>query len=87
MKKKNAIFGLILCTGLLFSVGSISKHTSANIGLAVANLVCDNEYVEAFCTSAGSAAGAWAGAKWGGKIGAFFGGPVGVCIGAGIGAL
>jgi len=92
MKKKNAIYGLIICVSLLVSSGYISQKTSANAGYALGRWISGgNGYVENALAGAGGAAGGlgatWAGAKIGGKIGGVVGGPVGIIVGAGLGAL
>ena len=95
MKKKNAILGLALCAGLLFSAGTFSKNTSAKAGYGMSQLCNSNDYVEVFNVSVGAAGGgilgaaggAWAGAKLGGTFGAAIGGPFGAVLGAGLGAL
>ena len=92
MNKRNAIFGLVLSLGFLFSMNSIQEKTTANAGYAVAKYALGNGgETQAFSQAAGAGLGvgaaAWAGAKVGGKIGAFCGGFWGLAIGAGIGAL
>lgn len=85
MKKRNAIFGLGLCAGLVLSAGSISKNTSANAGYAISSYLTSNATLQN--GAAGGLAASWAGAKIGGKVGAVVGGPVGIIIGAGLGAM
>ena len=91
MKKRNAIFGLGLCAGLVLSAGSISKNTSANAGYAISSYLTSNATLQNGAAGAGGAAGglaaSCAGAKIGGKVGAVVGGPVGIIIGAGLGAM
>ena len=92
MKKRQAIFGLILSAGFLLCMGSFQNNASAKAGWAVVEMIdSETEAGQAAGQAAGATLGAggaaWAGAKMGGKIGAFVGGPVGVAIGAGLGAL
>lgn len=92
MKKRKAIFGLVLSLGLLFATSSIQENTSANAGWAIAKYAFkDHAAAQAVGQAAGATLGgagaAWAGAKTGGKLGAFLGGPVGLAVGAGLGAL
>lgn len=91
MKKRNSIFGLLLCATLLFSLGTISKITSANAGYAIAKCYTKNDVIHVGVSTAGATAGwlgaCWAGAKIGGKIGACVGGPVGIICGSALGAM
>jgi hypothetical protein len=94
MKKKNAILGLALCVGLLFSAGTFSKNTSAKAGYGLAQLCSYGSFGETMCVAGGglaggivgTAAGTWAGAKFGGTLGVAIGGPVGGALGLLIGA-
>ena len=91
MKKRNAVFGLVLCVCLLFTAGWVSKTTSANAGYALSRQLTNNATLHNGAAGAGGAAGglaaSWAGAKIGGKVGAIVGGPVGIIVGAGLGAM
>lgn len=89
MKKRNAIFGLLISASFIFAAGTLSSKTSAKAGYLITQEMGGG--AQAFATGAGGAAGymgaAWAGAKLGGKVGAVVGGPWGLVIGAGLGAL
>lgn len=91
MNKRKAIFGFLLCTGMLFCASPISKNTTAQAGYALAKWAGSGDVVQNGAAGAGGAAGglaaSWAGAKIGGKVGAVVGGPVGIVVGAGLGAM
>lgn len=67
-------------------MGTLSKTTKANVGLAIAEGMNMSKVGETVNVAMGSAALGWAGAKIGAKFG-MFGGPVGAVVGAGVGAL
>lgn len=89
---RKAILGLSLSLGLLFSINTIQKKTSAKAGWAIAKYALGNgggtqAFMQAAGGTGGAAAAAWYGAQEGAKFGAFVGGPWGLAIGAGLGAL
>ncbi len=93
MKTKKAILGLSLCLGMMLSMGSLQKHTQANIGWGVAALCDASDDATAGCIVGGmgvgvtGALGAMAlGAETGAKIG-MWGGVAGVAAGVVIGGL
>ncbi len=84
MKKRSAIFGIILSLGMLLSVSFISRNVSTNIGYAVSKYYGDGPgYVVG---GAAAGAGAYIGAEWGAKLGSW-GGILGAAAGGAIGGL
>ncbi len=95
MKTKKAILGLSLCLGMMLSMGSLQKHTQANIGWGIAKLCeASNDGTAQTVGTVGIGgaaigyyAGAAAGAEAGAKIGALGGGLIGAGVGLVVGAL
>ncbi len=85
MKTKKAILGLSLCLGMMLSMGSIQKHTQANIGWGFSRLCEADDNTTSINMTVGAVGCAIYGAQVGAEIGVW-GGPVGFLVGGAVGA-
>ncbi len=86
MKTKKAILGLSLCLGMMLSMGSLQKHTQANVGWGISALCEADNNTTSINMTVGAVSLAIYGAEVGAEIGAL-GGPIGLVVGGCVGAL
>lgn len=86
MRKVKLIIGLAFCLGTLFSIGTLQKNTTVNVGWGLSKLCKSGEAVTVIAETACAGMGAYAGAEIGATIGCV-GGPAGAVIGGVVGAL
>lgn len=93
MKAKKTILGLILCLGMMLTMGSLQKHTQTNIGWGISALCNADDNTTSINVTVGAVGGATvstmlivSAAQTGAKIGCV-GGVLGILGGAAVGAL